>query len=236
MPTHELGRGTNTEGREKYPRNFYKLAGKGNSTPSCSILEGDGRKTRPGVCNQRKLLCARHWGGSASLLKRGVLRIRQHLLLTVQSQPSCVIKASPSVAKFFPILLLKIRSFRANEPTGGKQCSPQIRGCRLSRGVLQVKISRGFPSSQSWCCLLSKLLLCTDFQGFVQPRTVGAGLIMCLSSRGSHHLRVEAVHYLRLEHSPIYLLFNLYSVSLSKNDNLCAFTSKQKERSTCVLL
>lgn len=91
------------EGRRaegKYPRNFYKLAGKGNSTPSCSILEGDGRQTRPGVCNQSKLLCASHWGGAASLLKRGVLRIRQHLLLTVQSQPSCVIKASPSVAKF----------------------------------------------------------------------------------------------------------------------------------------
>lgn len=104
VPTHDLGRGTNTrkgdELRSNIPRNFYKLAGKGNRTPSCSILEGDGRKTRPGVCNQRKLLFASHSGGSASLLKHGVLRIRQHLLLTVQSQPSCVIKASPSVAKF----------------------------------------------------------------------------------------------------------------------------------------
>lgn len=91
------------------------------------------------------------------------------------------------------------------------------------QGDFTSENQRRFPQLPKLMLPFSKLLLCTDLQGFVQSRPVGAGLIMCLSSRRSHHRRVEAAHYLRLEHRPIYLLFNLYPVSLSKNDHLCAF-------------
>lgn len=59
---------------------MFQIGGTGNATSTCSVREGNRRKTRSGFCNQRKLLFTEHFGVSACLLK--------HLLLTIADTAS----------------------------------------------------------------------------------------------------------------------------------------------------
>jgi hypothetical protein len=139
------------------------------------------RKTRSGICNQCKLLFTSHSGGSASLLTHRVLQIQQHLLLTVQSQPPCVIKAFPSVVKS-PNFSFKDQILIANELTREIWRLIRFYGCSRKQGDLKIKISEGFPSFLRLMFPFTKLLLlCTDFQGVIQTRTLFIGFVMCLS-------------------------------------------------------
>lgn len=61
---------------------MFQISGTGNGTCTCSVEEGNRKKTRSGFCNQCKLLFTKHFGVSACLLK--------HLLLTL------AVTASPS--------------------------------------------------------------------------------------------------------------------------------------------
>lgn len=137
-----------------------------NSISTCSTKEGNLRKTRSGFCNQCKLLFTNHFGVSACLWKHTVLQKQQHLLLTVQSQPHQAIKTLPSVVNF-PIFLVKIRSFTANELTGGMQHRILFFGCGIKQWELKIKISWGFPQHLRLMFPISQnSLLCTDFSSF----------------------------------------------------------------------
>lgn len=95
-----------------------------------------------------------------------VLQKQQHLLLTVQSQPHQAIKTLPSVVNSLIFLAVKIRSFTANELTGGMQHRILFFGC-IKQWELKIKsqlifsqhLRLMFPISQN-------SLLCTDFSSF----------------------------------------------------------------------
>lgn len=98
----------------------------------------------------------------------------------------------------FPIFLVKIRSFIANELTGGMQCRIRFCGCSIKKWELKIKISWGFPKHPRLMFpSFPTSLLCTDFQDFIQIRTLGVlawlHSFLCLSS----HWRAEATCHLR---------------------------------------
>ena len=74
----------------------------------------------------------------------------------------------------FPIFLVKIRSVIANELTGGMQRRIQFYGCGIKQWELKIKISWGFPQLlRLMFPSFQNSLLCTDFQAFIQIRTLG---------------------------------------------------------------
>lgn len=73
----------------------------------------------------------------------------------------------------FPIFLVKIRSFIANELTGGMQCHIRFCGCDLKQWKWKIKINWSSSPTPQADVPFQTPLLYTDLQDFIQIRTFG---------------------------------------------------------------
>lgn len=153
-----------------------------NSTSTCSTKEGNLRKKDQGFaisvnCYSPTILESQLVFGSTQFYK---------------SNSTCCWLCSHSLTKQsrhshlwwnFPIFLVKIRSFPANELTGGMQHRILFCGCGIKQWELKIKISRGFPQHlRLMFPFFQNFLLCTDFSSLYLNQDIRhVGLITFLT-------------------------------------------------------
>lgn len=166
---------------------MFQIGETGNGTSTGSVVEGNRKKTRSGFCNQRKLLSTKHFGISACLLKHLLLTIAVTVSPSNQGIPICGEISQFLLYTSDPSLLMSSRE-ACNVVFDSMACS-------MKWWELRIRISWGFPQRPRLICpSFQTSILCTDFQDFIQIRTLGIWLdytsLLCLSS----HQRAEATH------------------------------------------